>query len=423
MGKKISLEKAASETAIKTKPGILVRVFKKILHAQFSKINHGCIILNEDGSRIIFGDETDSLKTKVTIFSSEFYVLAGSGGVVGVAEAYAAGYWDADDIVRLIQIVIKNRDLQKSLDGGIAKLLSPVNRLIHRSRKNTVSGSKDNIVAHYDLSNEFFQKWLDKSMTYSCAVFEPKDLSLYDASIEKLDRICRKLDLKASDHVIEIGTGWGSFAVHAVKNYGCTITTTTISEEQFDYVTKLIEKENLQDKITLLKKDYRELMGQFDKLVSIEMIEAVGYNYIQKFFKICSGLLKPDGLMAFQGITYHERGFNNHLNTVDFIKKYIFPGSNLISVNHVLSTVKEFTDLSMVHFEDITKHYAETLRLWRENYISVLPSIKDMGFSDEFLRIWEYYFIYCEAGFRERFIGDVQIVMAKPKNKDIQIGY
>ena len=238
MGKRISLEKAASETAIKTKPGVLVRVFKKILHAQFSKIKHGCIILNEDGSRIIFGDETASLKTEVTIFSSEFYVLAGSGGEVGVAEAYAAGYWDAEDMVRLIQIVIKNQDLQKALDGGIAKLLSPINRLIHRSRKNTVSGSKDNIVAHYDLSNEFFQKWLDKSMTYSCAVFEPKDLSLYDASIEKLDRICRKLELKASDHVIEIGTGWGSFAVHAVKNYGCTITTTTISEEQFDYVTK-----------------------------------------------------------------------------------------------------------------------------------------------------------------------------------------
>ena len=286
-----------------------------------------------------------------------------------------------------------------------------------------MSGSKNNIVAHYDLSNDFFKKWLDGSMTYSCAVFEPKDISLYDASIEKLDRICRKLELKPNDHVIEIGTGWGSFAIHAVKNYGCSVTTTTISEEQFGYVSQLIEKEKLSDKITLLKNDYRDLSGQFDKLVSIEMIEAVGYNYIQKFFQVCSNLLKPDGLMAFQGITYHEQGFENHLNSVDFIKKYIFPGSNLISVNHVLSTIKECTDLSMVHLEDITKHYAETLRLWREKYMSVLPSIKDMGFSDEFLRIWEYYFIYCEAGFRERFIGDVQIVMAKPENKDIQINY
>tara|TARA_B100000902_G_scaffold254714_1_gene241137 strand:+ start:2262 stop:3533 length:1272 start_codon:yes stop_codon:yes gene_type:complete len=423
MGNRFSIEQAASGTGIRSKPGILAKVFKRVLHAQFSNIRHGCIILNERKDRVIFGDENDLLKAEVNVFSSEFYVLAGSGGDLGVAEAYAAGYWDADDMVKLIQIVIKNQHIQKALEGGVAQLISPINRLIHWSRKNTVSGSKNNIVAHYDLSNEFFQKWLDKSMTYSCAVFEPKDLSLYDASKEKLDRICRKLDLSSTDHVVEIGTGWGSFALHAVKNYGCKVTTTTISNKQFDFVEKLIEKEGLKDKITLLKNDYRDLKGQFDKLVSIEMIEAVGYNYIKQFFHICSKLLKPDGLMAIQGITYHEQGFKNHLNSVDFIKKYIFPGSNLISVNHVLSTIKSFTDLSMVHFEDITKHYAETLKLWREKYISELKSIKSMGYSDEFLRIWEYYFIYCEAGFRERFIGDVQIVMAKSQKKDIQIGY
>ena len=423
MSKNFSINKAAKDTAVNNNPGILAKIFRNRLHAQFEKIKHGCIVLNENNKKIVFGNENDTLKTEATVLSSEFYMLAGSGGEVGVAEAYAAGYWDAEDMVKLIQIVIKNQEIQEALDGGIAKLLSPINRLIHSSRKNTMSGSKNNIVAHYDLSNDFFKKWLDSSMTYSCAVFEPKDISLYDASIEKLDRICRKLELKPSDHIIEIGTGWGSFAVHAVKNYGCSVTTTTISEEQFDYVSQLIEKENLSNKITLLKNDYRDLSGQFDKLVSIEMIEAVGYNYIQKFFQVCSNLLKPDGLMAFQGITYHEQGFEDHLNSVDFIKKYIFPGSNLISVNHVLSTIKESTDLSMVHLEDITKHYAKTLRLWREKYMSVLPSIKDMGFSNEFLRIWEYYFIYCEAGFRERFIGDVQIVMAKPENKDIQINY
>ena len=423
MSKIFSIDKAAKDTAVNTSPGILAKLFRNRLHAQFEKIKHGCIVLNENNKKIVFGNKNDVLKTEATIFSNEFYILAGSGGEVGVAEAYAAGYWDAEDMVKLIQIVIKNQEIQEALDGGMAKLISPFNRLIHRYRKNTMSGSKNNIVAHYDLSNDFFQKWLDRSMTYSCAVFEPKEISLYDASIEKLDRICRKLELKPSDHVVEIGTGWGSFAVHAVRNYGCSVTTTTISEEQFDYVSQLIEEEKLSDKITLLKNDYRDLSGQFDKLVSIEMIEAVGYNYIRKFFQVCSNLLKPDGLMAFQGITYHEQGFENHLNSVDFIKKYIFPGSNLISVNHVLSTIKESTDLSMVHLEDITKHYAKTLRLWRKKYMSVLPSIKGMGFSDEFLRIWEYYFIYCEAGFRERYIGDVQIVMAKPEKKDIQINY
>lgn len=423
MGKKFSIEQAASSTTIKSKPSILAKIFKNLILSQFRKINHGCIILNEGNKKIIFGDLGSSLKVEVNIYSDEFYILAGSGGDLGIAEAYAAGYWDADDMVKLIQIVIKNQEVQKSLEGGLAKLISPINRYIHRSRRNTVSGSKENIVAHYDLSNEFFQTWLDKSMTYSCAIFEPEDLSLFDASREKLDRICRKLNIQPEDHVVEIGTGWGSFAVHAAKEYGCRVTTTTISNEQHAYVSNLIEKEGLEDKITLLKNDYRELKGQYDKLVSIEMIEAVGYNFIQQFFQTCSDLLKPNGLMAIQGITYHEQGFDNHLNSVDFIKKYIFPGSNLISVNHVLSVIKNFTDLSLVHLEDITKYYAETLKLWREKYKNEMSKIKKMGYSDEFLRMWDYYFIYCEAGFRERFIGDVQLVMAKPKNKNIQINY
>ena len=423
MGRQFSIEQAASNTVIKSKPSVLAKIFKKLLLYQFKQIKYGCIILNEGDSKIVFGDENSNLKVEAHVLSDEFYVLAGSGGDLGIAEAYSAGYWDADDMVKLIQIVIKNQEIQKSLEGGFAKFLNPINRYIHRSRRNTVSGSKDNIVAHYDLSNEFFQTWLDKSMTYSCAIFEPENLSLYDASKEKLDRICRKLNIQSDDHIVEIGTGWGSFALHAVKKYDCRVTTTTISNRQYEYVAKLIEKEGVKDKITLLKNDYRELNGQFDKLVSIEMIEAVGYNYIEQFFKTCSSLLKPNGLMAIQGITYHEQGFENHLKSVDFIKKYIFPGSNLISVNHVLSVIKGYTDLSLVHLEDITKYYAETLKLWRDKYKSEIKEIKRMGYSDEFLRMWDYYFIYCEAGFRERFIGDVQLVMAKPENKNIQINY
>ena len=423
MGKQFSIEQAASETVIKRKTSVLAKIFRKLLLSQFQQIKYGCIILNENNSKIVFGDENSNLKVEAHVLSDEFYVLAGSGGDLGIAEAYSAGYWDADDMVKLIQIVIKNQEIQKSLEGGLARILSPINRYIHRSRRNTVSGSKENIVAHYDLSNEFFETWLDKSMTYSCAIFEPENLSLYDASKEKLDRICRKLNIQSDDHIVEIGTGWGSFALHAVKKYGCRVTTTTISNRQYEYVSQLVEKEGVKDKVTLLKNDYRELKGQFDKLVSIEMIEAVGYNYIEQFFQTCSSLLKPNGLMAIQGITYHEQGFENHLKSVDFIKKYIFPGSNLISVNHVLSVIKGFTDLSLVHLEDITKYYAETLKLWRDKYKSELIKIKEMGYSDEFLRMWDYYFIYCEAGFRERFIGDVQLVMAKPENKNIQINY
>ena len=423
MGRQFSIEQAASNTVIKSKPSVLAKIFKKLLLYQFKQIKYGCIILNEGDSKIVFGDENSNLKVEAHVLSDEFYVLAGSGGDLGIAEAYSAGYWDADDMVKLIQIVIKNQEIQKSLEGGFAKFLNPINRYVHRSRRNTVSGSKENIVAHYDLSNEFFQTWLDKSMTYSCAIFEPENLSLHDASKEKLDRICRKLNIQSDDHIVEIGTGWGSFALHAVKKYDCRVTTTTISNRQYEYVAKLIEKEGVKDKITLLKNDYRELNGQFDKLVSIEMIEAVGHNYIEQFFKTCSSLLKPNGLMAIQGITYHEQGFENHLKSVDFIKKYIFPGSNLISVNHVLSVIKGYTDLSLVHLEDITKYYAETLKLWREKYKSEIKEIKRMGYSDEFLRMWDYYFIYCEAGFRERFIGDVQLVMAKPENKNIQINY
>ena len=423
MGKQFSIEQAASETVIKRKTSVLAKIFRKLLLSQFQQIKYGCIILNENNSKIVFGDENSNLKVEAHVLSDEFYVLAGSGGDLGIAEAYSAGYWDADDMVKLIQIVIKNQEIQKSLEGGLARILSPINRYIHRSRRNTVSGSKENIVAHYDLSNEFFETWLDKSMTYSCAIFEPENLSLYDASKEKLDRICRKLNIQSDDHIVEIGTGWGSFALHAVKKYGCRVTTTTISNRQYEYVSQLVEKEGVKDKVTLLKKDYRELKGQFDKLVSIEMIEAVGYNYIEQFFQTCSSLLKPNGLMAIQGITYHEQGFENHLKSVDFIKKYIFPGSNLISVNHVLSVIKGFTDLSLVHLEDITKYYAETLKLWRDKYKSEFIKIKEMGYSDEFLRMWDYYFIYCEAGFRERFIGDVQLVMAKPENKNIQINY
>jgi cyclopropane-fatty-acyl-phospholipid synthase len=260
-------------------------------------------------------------------------------------------------------------------------------------------------------------------MTYSSGIFLNKKSSMHDASVEKLDRLCRKLSLNSGDHVLEIGTGWGSFATHAAKNYGCKVTTTTISDNQFNYVAELISKENLDNKITLLNKDYRELEGTFDKVVSIEMIEAVGSDFVPGFFEKASSLLKKNGLMALQGITYNDPDFNAYKNSVDFIRKYIFPGSCLISVSQVEKAIKEKTDLTMVDSEDITLHYARTLEIWRKDFENVLPQVRDLGFSDPFIRIWVFYLVYCEAGFLENLIGDFQFIFAKPDSKNTKITY
>ena len=312
----------------------------------------------------------------------------------------------------------------KNIDSGIGKvLLNFMNSYIHNKRQNTLNGSKDNILAHYDLSNDFYKLWLDPTMTYSAAFFNKKSSSLEDASIEKLDRLCRKLDLKEIDHVLEIGTGWGSFAIHAAKKYGCQVTTTTISDAQYEYASQKIKEENLQSKITILNKDYRDLKGKYDKLVSIEMIEAVGYEFIPNFFKVVSSLLKPNGLMALQGITYNDQGFETYKDSVDLIKKYIFPGSCLISIDHITDVIKKKTDLAIVDFEDITAHYVETLRRWRVNFLNSLEQVKKLGFSQAFINMWEFYLVYCEAGFAERHIGDVQIVFAKSDARNIKISY
>jgi cyclopropane-fatty-acyl-phospholipid synthase len=248
-------------------------------------------------------------------------------------------------------------------------------------------------------------------------------MNLEDASIEKLDRICRKLNLSEKDDVLEIGTGWGSFSIHAAKNYGCNITTTTISDAQYEYARSRVIEEGLESKISVINKDYRKIDGQYDKIVSIEMIEAVGHEFIPEYFKKISSLLKPNGLMALQGITYNDQNFDTYKDSVDFIKKYIFPGSCLISVSQIIHVIKDKTDLSMIDMEDITRHYAETLNRWRKKFMDVLPEVREMGYSELFINMWEFYFLYCEAGFLERNIGDVQLVFAKSGARDIEVEY
>jgi len=397
--------------------------FKRILFKKLKGLKTGELTIIDGSEMHVFGMPKSELKATLTVSSQEFYVFLGSGGTNGAAEAFTAGYWSADNLVQLIQLIIRNKKTMEGLESGLARLTNPITKIIHRFRQNTLKGSKSNILAHYDLSNDFYKLWLDSTMTYSSGIFSNKKSSMQDASIEKLDRLCRKLNLNSDDHVLEIGTGWGSFATHAAKNYGCKVTTTTISDNQFNYVAELISKESLDSKITLLNKDYRVLEGTFDKVVSIEMIEAVGSDFVPGFFEKASSLLQKNGLMALQGITYNDPDFDAYKNSVDFIRKYIFPGSCLISAPQVEKAIKEKTDLIMVDSEDITLHYARTLEIWRKDFEKVLPQVRELGFSDPFIRIWIFYLVYCEAGFLENLIGDFQFIFAKPDSQNIKITY
>ena len=423
MSSTMQVDTLAEKIKTPTKATFLTSVFKNGLKKKLSHLNVGCISVVDGVDKFSFGDTGSDLRVNVQVHSQEFYVMTGSGGAMGIAEAYILGYWTSDDVVMLMRIILKNRSIMLSLNDGFAKILSPINKLIHRSRQNTLKGSKENILAHYDLSNDFYKLWLDPTMTYSCAYFKDTNTTLEDASIEKLDRMCRKLNLSEKDNILEVGTGWGSFSIHAAKNYGCSITTTTISDAQYEYAKARVLEEGLESKINVINKDYRKLDGQYDKIVSIEMIEAVGYEYISEYFRKLSSLLKPDGLMALQGITYNDQNFDTYKDSVDFIKKYIFPGSCLISISQIIDVIKNKTDLSMIDMEDITRHYAETLNRWRKNFMSVLPEVKEMGYSKAFINMWEFYFLYCEAGFLERNIGDVQMVFAKSGARDVRVEY
>jgi cyclopropane-fatty-acyl-phospholipid synthase len=289
--------------------------------------------------------------------------------------------------------------------------------LFHFLNKNTRRGSRENILVHYDLGDDFYKLFLDETLTYSCGIFETEDSSLKDASDAKYDRICQKLRLGGGDHVLEIGTGWGGFAIHAARHYDCRVTTTTISDNQHQLAAQRFADAGLTDKITLLKQDYRDLSGRFDKLVSIEMIEAVGHHFLDTFFRVCSERLKPDGIFLLQAITIRDQVFEKHKRSVDFIKRFIFPGSCIPSITAISRSIARATDLKLFHLEDITPHYARTLREWRRRFFDNIDAVRDLGFSEAFIRMWEYYLCYCEGGFAERYIGDVQMLFTKPLSR------
>ena len=395
----------------------LDRLGRKLLLAKLENIQRGHLAITDGGERCEFGDDTDSLQVAISVTDSRFYSAVAYGGAVGAAEAYMQGHWTCSDLTRVVQLMLRNRNVLEGMDRGMARLSTPLRKLLHWVNRNTKSGSRRNIAAHYDLGNEFFSLWLDRTMMYSSAVFERPDMTLEEASAAKLDRICRKLELSADDHVLEIGTGWGGFAVYAAGNYGCRVTTTTISREQYEFAKARVQEAGLGNLVELLLRDYRDLDGRYDKLVSIEMIEAVGHKYMDTYFDRCARLLKEDGMMLLQSITIADQRYKDALKSVDFIQRYIFPGGFLPSATAILESVTASTDMRIYHLEDIGAHYAETLRRWRDAFAGNLNRIWSMGYGEEFLRMWHYYYCYCEGAFIERAIGNVQVLFIKPESR------
>ncbi|MEZ6047384.1 MAG: cyclopropane-fatty-acyl-phospholipid synthase family protein [Planctomycetaceae bacterium] len=390
--------------------------YRKLFLQILKHISCGQITLIEMGQVHHFGKTNTGLNASVTIHDAECYGRFLREGALGAAEAYLRGEWSTSDLTSLLRIFWQNQAALNQVDARRSWISRGLARLGHLLRDNNQAGSRKNIHEHYDLGNDFFELFLDETMMYSSAWFEEESSTLKEASLAKLDRICRKLQLSENDHVLEIGTGWGGFAHYAASRYGCRVTTTTISQEQYDYARNRIEQAGLSDKVELLLEDYRDLAGTYDKLVSIEMIEAVGDRHLDHYFEVCSDRLKPGGAMLIQAITIPDQRYASYLKSVDFIQKYIFPGGCLPSIGAINRSVAR-TDLRLIDLQDFASHYARTLRCWREEFFKHTGQLEKLGFDERFRRMWEYYFCYCEAGFEERATGVSHIVFAKPESR------
>lgn len=396
-----------------TKPHWRDALARRLVLGKLERLRGGMV-------RLVEGEEERSLGTggelRVTlrVHDPGFWPRIAFGGSIGAGESFMDGLWSCDDLTSLVRLLLRNREVLEGLEGFWKTLAKPFERLRHLARTNTRQGSRRNIAEHYDLSNEFFALFLDPEMMYSAAVFDRPNTTLEEASIAKLERICRKLRLGPNDHLLEIGTGWGGLAIYAAKHFGCRVTTTTISRKQFEFALERTAREGLEGRVEILLCDYRDLEGTYDKLVSVEMIEAVGLEHLPTFFRKCGELLQPDGLMALQAITIADRHYDSAARSVDFIQRYIFPGSAIPSIGAMHDAVAHQTDLTLVHLEDIGLDYARTLAAWRERFMARLDDVRALGFDARFRRMWEFYLCYCEGGFRERSISDVHMVLAKP---------
>ncbi|MBK7117437.1 MAG: class I SAM-dependent methyltransferase [Proteobacteria bacterium] len=411
------IPEAAADSARPAGEGWLTGLARQGLMQRLALLRDGEIRLQDDGETHRFGARTArcGLSVTLTVRDPQFWSLAAYGGTVGAGESYIHGHWRCDDLTSLVRIMVLNRHVMEDMEGGLAARGGALlRRLLHWANRNSRRGSARNIAAHYDLGNDLYRLMLDDTMAYSCGIYLTEDATLREASIAKFDAVCRKLALTSSDHLVEIGTGWGGLAIHAAENYGCRVTTTTISREQHDFAKEKIAARGLSDRITLLFEDYRDLRGQFDKLVSIEMIEAVGARYLDTYFAKCSSLLKPTGAMMLQAITLQDQFYDKALKSVDYIQRFIFPGSFIPSVTAIADSVTRVTDMKLFNLEDIGPHYAPTLKAWRERFFANIDKVRALGYPESFNRLWEFYLCYCEGGFAERQLGNVQMLLTKP---------
>ena len=391
------------------------RVARRLVHTLLRRTRHGSLTLVEAGAAVHFGaGQPGGPKVRVEVHSPAFFpaLLRGS---IGLSDAYMEGMFDCADLPELARLAALNMPQLDAWRRAVRPVVAVPQAAVRWLERNTPARARRQISAHYDLGNDLFGLMLDETMMYSCAIFESDEATLHEAQVAKLDLICRKLDLRPEDHVLEIGTGWGGFAIHAASNYGCRVTTTTISAEQLALARERVRAAGLDDRITLLQQDYRDLEGRYDKLVSIEMIEAVGWQYFDTFFERCGALLAPDGAMLLQAITIDHRAYEVEKATKSFANTHIFPGGCLPSLEVITRSAAKATDLRAVHVEDLTADYVRTLRCWRENFLTQLERVRALGYDGRFQRLWELYLAYCEGGFDARRIGTVQLLLAKPR--------
>jgi cyclopropane-fatty-acyl-phospholipid synthase len=391
------------------------RAARRAVHALLARVGGGTIELVEDGVARTFGTPAGEspLRARIEVRGPAFHTALLHGGV-GAGRAYMDGLWECGDLVALVRIAARAMPGLDRWRERLLPLTAPWQRTAWRLRANTRARARERIAIHYDLGNRLFSRFLDETMTYSCALFERPDATLHEAQLAKLDRICRRLQLAPGERLLEIGTGWGGLALHAAGRYGAHVTTTTISREQHAHATAATRAAGLGDRVTVLLQDYRDLRGRFDKLVSVEMIEAVGWEHLDTYFAACSERLEPHGAMLLQAIVHPHRVFRVEKASTGFINAYVFPGGTLPSLAAIERSLARRTDLRSVALDDITPHYVRTLRCWRERFHAAWRELRALGYDERFRRLWDLYLAYCEAGFLERRISDVQLLLAKP---------
>jgi cyclopropane-fatty-acyl-phospholipid synthase len=394
--------------------GLLGTLARRLVLARLARVEAGDLTLVDGADVHRFGRRGDPVRATLTVHDPRFWGAVASGGTNGGAEAFMDGWWSADDLVAVVRIAARAGSGAEALEAGRFSPAQWLARVGHALRRNTRRGARRNVEAHYDLGNAFYALFLDETMTYSCGIFERPDATLREASEAKIDRACRRLGLRPGLHLLEIGTGWGGLAIRAARDFGCRVTTTTLSREQHAFATERVRAAGLSGRVDVLLEDYRDLRGRFDRLVSIEMIEAVGWEYYEDFFRTCSERLVPDGLALIQSITIRDQAYEKAKREVDFIKKHVFPGGSIPAIGALVLAAGRASDLGLVGLEEIGLHYATTLRHWRERFLARRAEARALGHDDRFLRLWEYYLAYCEGGFLERYIGTAQLLFAKP---------